>query len=359
MPVLNYLIPRICALPSVILDFSNKNHSQNPINLLNEEEILKYIHQSDKFNSYLSLEPGLIFFSIREGGVSYTDLGNCRMMLGGVHSQKKDILHILKQFIIYSSASGLKRVFSFPVHLEEIQIYQKAGFKIRKIGSEAVLKPKEFNLIGKQFENLRQMVNRSEKRFQMVSQELFNFEKKKQLEQVYQSWLRSKPGKLKLKHLIGTPSFENKQNRRYFFSSSSKNVDSISAFCSLTPSQNGNAYALDVIARNPLAPPGTNEHLLVKVIQQLAKENIDYFSLGSSPLVHIDQEPNDLSKFIMKGLYSSSIGNTIFPFKNLFQFKNKFCPQWQPVYMAFWPTHSPISLYQACRIWGLFGAYSL
>ena len=57
----------------------------------------------------------------------------------------------------------------------------------------------------------------------------------------------------------------------------------------------------------------------------------------------------------MAFLFRSSIGQRLFGFRQLFHFKNKFAPQWEPVYLAGWPRMGFWSMYAGGRMWGLFG----
>jgi lysylphosphatidylglycerol synthetase-like protein (DUF2156 family) len=61
-----------------------------------------------------------------------------------------------------------------------------------------------------------------------------------------------------------------------------------------------------------------------------------------------------LLRRIFRVLYASSLGNRVFGFRRLHQFKSKFRPRWEPVYFAASPRLGIWSLYLGCRMWGLY-----
>jgi len=73
----------------------------------------------------------------------------------------------------------------------------------------------------------------------------------------------------------------------------------------------------------------------------------------------LDGVPATPTHWLLRGifwyLYRSYLGNKLFNFRSLHQYKIKFAPEWKTVYMAAWPRVSARALYVGCGMWGLFG----
>ena len=134
------------------------------------------------------------------------------------------------------------------------------------------------------------------------------------------------------------------------------------AFVTLIPGWGGAGVGLDVMARYPDAPAGTMDVLLVRAIERCFDAGMRIFSLGGCPMAEhgtLDADDPWLLRRIFRLLYRTRVGNYLFNFNSLVQFKAKFAPRWEPVYIAGWPRVSVRSLYTGCRMWGLFGKPAL
>jgi len=201
------------------------------------------------------------------------------------------------------------------------------------------------------------MVNRGRRRHGLVVSEVALAEVGVGLPALYEGWLASRPVGYRMRLLIGSPRFADPQGRRYFQVQAPDG--SPQAFVSITPGWSGQGYGLDVMARPPAAPSGAMETLLCGVIHRLAEEGVQRFSLGACPMCDEATPPVDdpaLYRLLFRWLHRSRVGNRLFAFRSLTHFKAKFVPRWEPVYLAAWPAVGFRSLYDGCRMWGLFGA---
>ena len=62
---------------------------------------------------------------------------------------------------------------------------------------------------------------------------------------------------------------------------------------------------------------------------------------------------------VFRFLYTQPLGARLFPFRGLARFKEKFSPEWVPVRIGAYKNVSVWSLYEGCRIWGLFDEFPL
>jgi glycosyltransferase 2 family protein len=106
-----------------------------------------------------------------------------------------------------------------------------------------------------------------------------------------------------------------------------------------------------LILRRKNAPVGIMEALIFSIYQELKKEGFNVWSLGDVPFVIYD------SKFPSKEFFVNFIGRRLkfaYNFSGLYNFKNKFKPQWNDVYICCKPKFNFNSMLTISLISNLF-----
>jgi len=120
----------------------------------------------------------------------------------------------------------------------------------------------------------------------------------------------------------------------------------------ITVSVMGKCYShTEMILRKKKAHAGVMESLFVSVMNILRDEGFKSFSLGEVPFVSPKgMEENNLRRTIKRSFHESFLfkaGDTLrfaYNYKGLFNFKNKFAPEWKPVYICATPKLPFLSL---------------
>ena len=120
----------------------------------------------------------------------------------------------------------------------------------------------------------------------------------------------------------------------------------------VTVSVSGNNVChTEMILRNKKAPVGVMESLLFSVLNIFKDEGFKFFSLGEVPFVTPEKmEENNFGSSIKRSLQeyllfkSGHVLKYAFNYKGLFDFKNKFDPTWEPIYICATPKLPFISL---------------
>ncbi len=95
----------------------------------------------------------------------------------------------------------------------------------------------------------------------------------------------------------------------------------------------------EMILRDRDAPPGVMETLFLEIMDTFKEEGFKEFSLGEVPFVshrfHADAAP-PYGRYIKERLLFGTgyLLKYAYNFENLFRFKNKFRPEWEPVYIC-------------------------
>lgn len=103
-----------------------------------------------------------------------------------------------------------------------------------------------------------------------------------------------------------------------------------------------NQIQTEVMQRKKTAPAGTMEALIYALFYYLKEKGFKSWSLGEVPFVHNAQTHLSLKARILNGF--GQVFSFAYNAQTLYEFKNKFKPQWQPVYLCGNPEISYISL---------------
>jgi len=93
---------------------------------------------------------------------------------------------------------------------------------------------------------------------------------------------------------------------------------------------------VDLMRYTKACPHGTMDVLFLSLFLWAKEQAIDRCSLGMAPLANV----NDSN--IIKLLYK--YGNKLYNFKGLYEYKNKFAPKWESVYLVSQPAATSINV---------------
>lgn len=216
---------------------------------------------------------------------------------------------------------------------EDLDIYRNQGFRVLKIGEEAIIKLAKFSLKGKDKQNLRTAVNRFTKSgyyFQLYSppipEELFP-----ELRLVSDDWLQSMNGSEK-QFSIGW--FHEVYLKECQIGVVYNSDNKIVAFATLLGNYNKSEVTVDLMRYTKDTPNGIMEYLFVSLIQHFQKLEYEGFNFSLSPLAGLGDRPESprLEKVLR---YLSQHLNQFYNFKGLHFFKEKFQPIWEPRYLVY------------------------
>jgi hypothetical protein len=119
----------------------------------------------------------------------------------------------------------------------------------------------------------------------------------------------------------------------YVFSSSSDiyNIDNWLGAITLSLNDTGKAH-IELLLRNRKAKNGVMEALIYDIFEELRNRDFEKLSLGEVPFVFQNTKLNFLSVIVFL------IGRSLpfaYNYKGLFNFKNKFLPEWENVYLIY------------------------
>lgn len=305
------------------------------IDEISSEEVLNDVESiletSDKSNSFLALlsDKSILFNDNQDSMIMFGQTQHNLISMGDPVGTPSSFSQLIIDFYKKAKTSG-KNVVFYEISKEYLSEYLDIGLKIIKIGEEAIINLKTYDLQTPRYKKIRYTYNKFEKlnlRFEVVDDISKILDK---LENISDNWLENKKTKEKS---FSLGNFD-KNYLNNFKVALLYRDDEIIAFSNLMATKDMNEISIDLMRYLDTSPSGTMEYLFVKIINWAKDENYNRFSLGMAPLAGIYGD--DLSPFWNRiSVFLFNHGGNFYNFEGLRQFKNKFSPDWESKYLAY------------------------
>jgi lysylphosphatidylglycerol synthetase-like protein (DUF2156 family) len=217
--------------------------------------------------------------------------------------------------------------------------YEAHGLITFKVGEDARLDVNEFKLVGGKFQNLRTARNKSQKAgltFQWYdAQPQPDHGLEAQLHMLSDDWLKRKHGG---EMTFDLGQFSVDAIREHGVSIVRNPEGRMEAFATWWPYARGKGRTLDIM-RAREETRDVMDFLIVEAIDHFKTLGVTEISLGNAPLANVDaDEPGHdptRQERAVKFLFDNF--DRFYGYKRLFNFKNKYQPDWQGRYLAYRP----------------------
>jgi phosphatidylglycerol lysyltransferase len=284
--------------------------------------------------SYFALSEEKTYFFSNSGKsvISYVLQGSTAVVAGDPIGPEYEIPLVTKQFIAFCREQDWSIVF-YQVRDKFAALYRAAGFRLLKIGEDAVIDVRNFSLKGGAIANVRSSAKRAEKDGLHVifyCGHVQDNEQLAQMERISQHWLAEKGG-VEMGFSMGR--FNTQGDPELLYALAIDEQNKVHAFVSFIPIYGRNGWGLDFMRRAEQCAPGTMELLLARSLEYMQKNEIQIASLGLAPLSNSNGEDETFLGTSIDFL-TERFGN---PSKNqsLFNFKKKFLPTWESRYIVY------------------------
>ena len=292
------------------------------------------LHYGTNSISYFALgEDKTYFFSASgKSAISYVLQGSTAVVAGDPIGPEEEMHDVIKQFVAFCNEQDWTIVF-WQVRAEVATLYRSVGFKLLKIGEDAIVNPQNFTLKGGAMANVRSSAKRAEKdgvRVIFYRGKISDSEQLAQLEQISHQWLITKGGS-EMGFSMG--SFDPQGDDELLYALAVDQQNKVHAFVSFVPVYGRHGWGLDLMRRAEQCAPGTMELLLARSIEYMKSDGAQMVSLGLAPLSNTNAEDETFLGTSIDFL-TDRFGN---PSKNqsLYNFKKKFQPTWESRYLVY------------------------
>ena len=300
--------------------------------------------------------------------IPYVLEGNVALSAGDPIGPREEIAKTIEKFCTFAEENQWIPAF-YQADESNIAIYKSRNLKVLKIGEEAMIDIQEFTTKGKPRADIRTCVNRGKRenwQFNYYEGPVDDEKIKTQLVEISREWLEQKSGG-EMGFTMGATSITGDEDTLVTVASDADGK--VMAFCTWAPMFAANGWSLDFMRRLPDAPNGVMEFLITTTIEETKKKGFRLISLGLAPLSNVVEEPKETKETgeakeiikatkettetkeskdpneteerrdflsLEKGLeYVSEKFNTVYHFKSLRHFKEKFAPRWENSYLIY------------------------
>jgi lysylphosphatidylglycerol synthetase-like protein (DUF2156 family) len=291
-------------------------------------------HGSDTL-SYFSLQDGRSYFfhPSREAFLSYRLWGTVAIVGGDPIGPPHLVPELVEFFIQYAHTSGFQPCF-LGVAAGSLQLYSERGMRTLKIGEEAIIDLPAFDQ-----SVLKRKVRRAVRHTMDLGVETLNYRRadlpthiETQMQEISREWVQAKGGTER--------GFSMTLGRLPTPADSDCEVtvavkdDRVLGYLCTAPVYQSNGWSLDAMRRRANTPNGLMECLVVKTAENYRARGYKLLSLNFATLSNSEDDIESRAlegtrRFLFEQL------STFYQLKSLYQFNNKFLPQWHSRYLAY------------------------
>lgn len=265
-----------------------------------------------------------------EAFVSFKTTSSYAVVLGNPVCTPARLGEIIQAFDAYCRENGLRSAY-YRIPEANAPVYERSGKKLLPIGDDATVNLETFTLQGKEHSALRNAINKMTKSGYSIQ---INEPPQKdgflqQLRAVSDDWLRDTDrGEL----VFAQGLFDEKELKNQTILTIGNPEGKIVGFVNLIPDYAPGEASFDLMRKTADAPNGTMDFLFVKMFEYLKDKEFKACNLGMVPMSGIDK-PDNLQERIIKVAYERL--RQFSHYKSLRNFKEKFNPDWEMMYLAY------------------------
>jgi len=254
------------------------------------------------------------------------------IILGDPVSDKHLLPSALNEFETFSDSYGYLPVF-YQISEKMMPILHEYSFNFFKLGEEAHLNLEAFDITLPHYKGLRNARNRIEREgysFDILLKNEAIEAKLPELKTVSDQWLDQRKEK---RFSLGF--FDEAYLKRSPIALIKNQAGAIIAFASLMPAYKGQEeISVDLMRYIPEGPNGLMDYLFLNLFLWTKNQGYKYFNFGMAPLFNVGKTRFSRNEEALAAVLYQH-GSRIYSFEGLYQYKNKFKPEWHPRYLAY------------------------
>lgn len=284
--------------------------------------------------SYFALQDGRSYFfdTSGEAVLSYRLWGSIALVGADPIGRDDRIGPLIESFLEFARTNGMEPCF-LGVSDRFAQVYQSVGFRLLKIGEEAMIDLTTFDPA-----RLKRKVRRAARHIEELGFSATRYRAedippqiRSQLEAISQDWLESKGGQQGFSMTLGRLPRPTDVECELLLAARG---DEVWGYLSLVPATASATWSLDAMRRRADSPNGLTEFLVMRAAELYRREGNRTLSLNFATLANtqddIDSRAVDGARqFLWEHLSS------VYQLKSLYQFNEKFGPCWRSRYLAY------------------------
>lgn len=295
-------------------------------------DLLK-LHQSCGYNAHalVGIAPGIRSWTSSEtqGAVAYNEFGNVWLVPGDPIASADKVATVTEGFLREARTQG--RVVGFmPVTQRFAKHSGNLGLRAVRIGSAPYFDLATWAPRGDRAKKARAGVNQARRAGVRVA-EVFDVDERfvRETACLFKSWRTTRRSAIKFAWLFSVDVFQHKERKKYF---TARDADGkLVGFLAASPIPARNGWYLEDVLRARDAPNGTNDLLVVEVLELLKRSGAKLATLGTAPMAM--EGPSDPEVYDSRVLgkltrLCATVFSFFYNFDGVRRFKTKFAPSW-------------------------------
>ncbi|HEX5164752.1 MAG TPA: phosphatidylglycerol lysyltransferase domain-containing protein [Thermomicrobiales bacterium] len=270
----------------------------------------------------------------RNAYLAYRLIGNVALVLGDPIGAPEGRSAGIQEFVQLCHRNGWTPCF-YGVGRSNLDAYSRAGLSSIQVGEDAYIDLSDFHLHGRQWQDARTAINKARKmgiEFHLADLGGVDDGTLRQLHEISDSWLHSRrlpEMGFTLGSLTAKPDPEAK------VATAIDQRGHVHAFVTWLPIYGTCGWVIDIMRRRPDAFNGVIEFLIVESALAFRTEGAAVVSLSTAPLARVARDGDAADTFEQAITRLVGLIEPFYQTRTLFEFKRKFSPRWEPVYIAF------------------------
>jgi len=275
-------------------------------------------------------DKSFLFSPSGEAMIMYAVSGRSWVGMGDPIGPAEELSELVWSFHTLCDRHGGWTVF-YEVGRDNLTLFLEVGLTVLRIGEQGSVPLSDFSLDGREHKKLRYVNNKLAREgcvFEVAEPDAVS-ELLPRLREVSDAWLDDKNTREKG---FSLGRFTDEYVRR-FPCALVRQHGTIVAFANIWRGAPGTELSIDLMRSRPDAPPGVMDYLLVNLMEWGRDQGFETFDLGMAPLAGIRAGPF-ATRWSRFASLAYRYGEQIYNFQGVREFKDKFHPEWRPVYLV-------------------------
>lgn len=290
----------------------------------------------------------------KRSAVAYRTVNGIALTCTGPFGDPAEWENDLKEFSSYCAMQSLTPVF-YSVHREQRDFLLKFGWHSIEVGGEMVVDPRSWKTTGKKWQDIRTAINKAKREGITDVYSSFAdapFDVREQIEDISDEWTSGKALPEMKFTLGGVEELRDPRVKLLYAIDENGRVLGVTSWMPTWRDGRLIGWTLDFMRHRTDSPNGIMEFLIARMAQRLHDEGeadpqnaVEFMSLSAAPLAgmnperdNVDENGNTSEGMVILQHGLQLVANLMEPaygFRSLFNFKRKFQPAEEPVYVCY------------------------
>jgi phosphatidylglycerol lysyltransferase len=290
--------------------------------------------------SYMSTWPGNQYWFSPDGraAIAYRAIGAIALTLGGPYGDPASLDSAITEFAAFCEHRGLQPCL-YSVTEQARDVTERLGWRSVHIAEDALLPLASLQFAGKKWQNVRNAMNKAAREgtaAEWLSYSEATPELSRQIRQISRKWVADKGLPEMGFTLGGLEELDDPNIRCLIAVGADRKVHAITSWMPVYENGCPVGWTLDFMRRNtdPATPHGVMEFLIATAARTFREEGARFISLSAAPLARLDRGEEPCALLRLLDIFAN-VMEPLYGFQSLLVFKDKFHPDYQPLYLAY------------------------